>query len=185
MTAPIPIHKYLPPAADEMPALIPLEAVEEKRPQDLSHLYEVRPSNASDDDVPTPDRIDLTQGSDEDDPPFDARPLFVMLDDDERGEYWCHHCRVWFHYKRQLHQHLLSQRHAVMLRYLNGEPMYHCLDCNWLPDMPHLHLAGARHRRAIRFRFPDAREPDLYLRQVLIDGNGRRISVRVEGAPSL
>ncbi len=143
----------------------------------------------SDDEVPiintqhTVD-IDLTRDIDDTPPPvpFDHEPIRVMRDDDEQGEYWCDHCTIMWPYKRQLHLHWESLRHRNMVNFLGGEPMFFCAACNWLPDMPHRHVAGKRHQKAARRLGRPPLAGDFALRQVVRDEDGRRVGLLINPA---
>ena len=109
--------------------------------------------------------------------PFDQNPVLVMRDDDVREERWCDECTILFHYRSELHRHVRSERHAQMVSFLGGEPMMYCVVCNWLPDMPHLHLEGSRHAKGLRRLARSAIPTDMEIREVLIGADGRRYAV--------
>jgi hypothetical protein len=108
---------------------------------------------------------------------FDPQPVFVMRDEEARGEFWCDYCTLCFPYRSQLHDHLRGVRHDTMMRFLNGEPMYYCTVCNLLPHMPFLHRDGRRHRRLVTRLGRYGQEADVELRQVVMGVNRRRVAI--------
>ena len=112
-------------------------------------------------------------------PPFNPQPVLVMWDEDIRVDIKCLHCSILFHWTSHAIQHWSSERHLQMVEFLNGEPMMYCVVCNWLPDMPHQHLQGQRHMKALRKLGRIAHHADMQIRRVLLFDDGRKYAVLV------
>ena len=94
---------------------------------------------------------------------------------------WCYHCAILFTRLEEALRHWESNRHARMLAFMTGEPMYYCQLCNRLPLLHEDHVVGKCHKRHLR-RFGRLGEPwdeDVCLRKVLRDRFGTRRAHRV------
>ena len=111
---------------------------------------------------------------------FDEDPVLVMQDQHARVEIHCLHCSIKFHWTTDAIQHWSSPRHALMMAFLHGEPMVYCVLCNLLPEMPHRHLDGKRHARALRRSGRGPLPSDVQVRRVYIGADGRRRALLVE-----
>ena len=111
---------------------------------------------------------------------FDEDPVLVMLDQHTRAEVHCYHCSIKFHWTTDAIQHWSSPRHTLMMAFLHGEPMVYCVLCNILPEMPHRHLDGKRHARALRRSGRGPLPSDVQVRRVYIGADGRRRALLVE-----
>ena len=105
--------------------------------------------------------------------PFDPQPVLAMWDENVRTDIKCYHCGLLFHWTSEAIAHWSSARHLQMIDFLNGEPMMYCVVCNWLPDMPNLHLMGSRHRKNLRRLSRIAQHADMQVRRVHRFANGR------------
>ena len=105
--------------------------------------------------------------------PFDPQPVLAMWDENVRTDIKCYHCGLLFHWTSEAIAHWSSARHLQMIDFLNGEPMMYCVVCNWLPDMPNLHLLGSRHRKNLRRLSRIAQHADMQVRRVHRFANGR------------
>ena len=105
--------------------------------------------------------------------PFDPQPVLAMWDENVRTDIKCYHCGLLFHWTSEAIAHWSSARHLQMIDFLNGEPMMYCVVCNWLPDMPNLHLTGSRHRKNLRRLSRIAQHADMQVRRVHRFANGR------------
>ena len=112
-------------------------------------------------------------------PPFDHQPTLVMWDEDVRVDIKCLHCCLLFHWTSEAINHWNSARHLQMVDFLNGEPMMYCVVCNWLPDMPNLHLMGSRHLKNLRRVGRIAQHTDMQVRRVHLLADGRKYALLV------
>ena len=112
-------------------------------------------------------------------PPFNTQPVLAMWDEDIRVDIKCLHCSILFHWTSHAIQHWNSERHLQMVDFLNGEPMMYCVVCNWLPDMPHQHLQGSRHQKALRKLGRIAHHADMQIRCVRTFDDGRKYAVLI------
>ena len=111
--------------------------------------------------------------------PFNPQPALVMWDENVRVDIKCYHCCLLFHWTSEAINHWNSARHLQMVDFLNGEPMMYCIVCNWLPDMPHLHLMGSRHLKNLRRVGRIAQHTDMQVRRVHLLADGRRYALLV------
>ena len=109
--------------------------------------------------------------------PFDTQPVLVMWDENIRMELKCYQCCLLFHWTSEAINHWNSERHLQMVEFLNGEPMMFCVVCNWLPDMPHRHLQGARHLKGLRRLGRIAQYTDMQVRRVHLFADGRKYAM--------